>query len=100
MAQQTLLVIAPSRESGMKDTQFHLLVAGTGEHLASHVCSHYGFAYGDLYGDRPERIEQWTKRFGEIEVKFIDDTDITEEELLRRNKEWFDAAQKNDTQNK
>ena len=100
MVQKTLLVIAPSRKNGIGDTLFHLLVAETGEHLASHICSHYGFAEGDLFYNRPESIEQWKKRFGEIEVKFIDDTNITEDELLRRNKEWFDAAQKNDTQNK
>lgn len=94
MAQQTLLVIAPARKDGMVDTQFHLLVAETGEHLASHICSHYGFAYGDLYGDRPERIEEWTERFGETEVKFIDDTDLSEEELLKRNKEWWLSIQK------
>lgn len=83
----------------MKDTQFHLLVAETGEHLASHLCSHYGFAHGDLYGDRPERIEEWTKRFGEMEVKFIDDTDMTEEELLEKNKNWWLSIQEDETQN-
>ena len=55
---KTLLVIAPKRESGMVDTVYHLLVAETGEHLASHLCSHYGFAYNDLYGTREERKEE------------------------------------------
>lgn len=95
MEQKTLLVIAPARKYEDRDTQFHLLVAETGEHLASHICSHYGFAYGDLYGDRPERIEEWTNRFGNMEVKFIDDTDISEEELLKRNKEWRLSIQEN-----
>ena len=31
----------------------------------------------------PERIEEWTNRFGELEVKYIDETDITEAELIR-----------------
>ncbi len=48
----------------------------------------------DLYEDRPERKEEWKKRFGEIEVKFIDDTDITQDELLKRNKTWYEALDK------
>ena len=66
---KTLLVIAPGRNV-MRDCVFNLLVAETGEHLASHLCSHYGFAKSDLYEGRPERIEEFTKRFGEIEVKY------------------------------
>lgn len=99
MAQQTLLIITPAREAGMIDRVYHLLVAETGEHLASHLCSHYGFACGDLYENRPERKEEWAKRFGDVEVKFIDETDISEEELIRRNNEWFDANQPSETQN-
>jgi hypothetical protein len=86
---KTLLVIAPGNDEYRRDCIFDLLVAETGEHLASHVCSNYRYAHHDLYQGRPERIEEWSKRFGEIEVKFINETDITEEELLRRNKEWF-----------
>ena len=35
---------------------------------------------GALKHKRPERIEKWTKRFGELEVKYIDETDISEEQ--------------------
>jgi hypothetical protein len=93
MKDKTLLVIAPGRDV-TSDALFHLLVAETGEHLASHLCSHYGFAKGDLYENRPERIEKFTNRFGDIEVKFIDETDITEEQLLERNKNWYEEQQK------
>lgn len=90
---KTLLVIAPGRNV-YRDCVFNLLVAETGEHLASHLCSNYRFAFDDLYDTREERKIEWTKRFGEIEVKYIDETDITEEELLKRNKEWFSKLPK------
>jgi hypothetical protein len=82
-----LLVIVPGRV--YKEGTFSILVARTGEHLASHYCSNYSFAYGDLYERRKERIEDWTKRFGELEVKYIDETDLTEEIMHERNEKWF-----------
>lgn len=90
---KTLLVITPGREVQM-DAVFNLLVAETGEHLASHLCSCAAFAYGDLYATRPKRIEEWTKRFGKFEVKYIGETDLTEEELISRNKKWFQSLPK------
>jgi hypothetical protein len=93
--QKTLLVIAPGRDVH-NDCVFNLLVAKTGEHLASHLCSNSGFAYGDLYADRKERIKELSGRFGEIEVKYIDETDISEEQLLKRNKKWFASLPKED----
>lgn len=84
---KTLLVITPKKET-TQDCVFHILVAETGEHLASHFCSNGSFAYGDLYAHRPERIKEWTKRFGELEVKYLEETDITQETLIQRNKEW------------
>lgn len=89
----TLLVIAPGK-SVMTDCSFSLLVAETGEYLAGHFCSNSSFAFGDLYANRPERIEEWKKRFGEFEVKYIDETDITEEELVARNHKWHEEAEK------
>lgn len=90
-SEKTLLVIVPGRDVNV-DAVFHILVAETGEHLASHLCSHFGFAYGDLYANRPERIAEWTKRFGEIEVKYIDDINISEDELIKRNHAWHEAT--------
>ena len=88
MNDKTLLVIAPGRNEVRGDAVYSILVAETGEALASHVCSSSGFAMGDLYERREERKEEWGKRFGEIEVKFINETDITSEELIKRNHEW------------
>lgn len=92
---KTLLIIVPGR-SIIRDCVFSILVAETGEFLASHFCSNYEFAYGDLYDNRPERKQEWTKKFGELEVKYIDDTDITEDELLKRNKAWFESLPQNE----
>lgn len=88
MKNKTLLVITPGRDV-IRDAVFYLLVAETGEVLASHLCSHSGYAKSDLYERRPERIEEFTKRFGDVEVKYIDETDITEEQLLERNEKWY-----------
>ncbi len=98
MEEKTLLVIVPGRDI-QKDCVFHILVAETGEGLASHLCSCAGFAYGDLYKHRPERIEEWTKRFGEIEVKYIDETDLSIDELIERNKAWYESLPKESPQN-
>lgn len=93
---KTLLVIVPGRNGG--EGGYGILVAETGEHLASHFCSHGGFAMGDLYSGRPERIKKWTERFGELEVKFLEDTDLSNDELHRRNKEWFASLPKEETE--
>jgi len=85
---KTLLVIAPSVGY---DCPFHILVAETGEHLASHFCTNERYAYGDLYADRKERIEEWTKRFGEFEVKYLNQTEITPEDLFARNEVWYNS---------
>lgn len=91
MENKTLLVIAPSEG---RDCVFNILVAETGEHLASHFCSNQMFAYGDLYATREERKEEWGKRFGELEVKYLNETGITEEQLLARNKDWYEKQPK------
>jgi hypothetical protein len=90
----TLLVVTKGQSFGnFGDAAYHLLVAETGEHLASHICSHEGYAKSDLYTGRQERIKEFTERFGEIEVKYLSETDITEDELFERNKKWYEASQ-------
>jgi len=88
---KTLLVIAPGQEV-MTDCVFNILVAETGEVLAAHFCSNSSFAYYDLYARRPERIKEWTERFGELDVKYINETDISVETLLQRNNEWYEKT--------
>ena len=89
MKPKTLLIIVPGRNI-TQDAVFSLLVAETGEYLASHFCSHYKFAKNDLYERRPERIKDFTERFGKIEIKYIDETNISEEELVKLNKKWYE----------
>ena len=88
---KTLLVIDPGKDAEYREGVFNILVSETGEHLASHYCSNWTFAWGDLYANRPERIEKWTERFGDFEVKYLCDTDLTRDELVRRNKEWANS---------
>lgn len=88
MNNKTLLIIIPGQDT-QRDAVFSILVAETGEHLASHFCSNAEFAYGDLYAHRPKRIEEWTNRFGELDVKYIDQTDISMEQLVERNEKWY-----------
>ena len=64
------------------------IVTEEGEGLASHYCSHKCYARNDLEARRPERQEEWKKRFGEYEVLFIGDDELTREKLLERNAEW------------
>lgn len=85
MKEPTLLIIYPNQG----DRVYSLIVAETGECLAQHMCSHEGYAMGDLYSRRKERIEEYANRFGEVEVKFQNQTDITFKELLKRNKAFY-----------
>ena len=85
--EKTVLVIVPGKQQ-TTDSAFYILVAETGEALASHYCSSAGFAFGDLYDHRPERKKEWGKRFGSVIVKYIDETDITEKQILERNRKW------------
>lgn len=64
------------------------LIADDGEYLASHWCSSKNFAEGDLEANRPERKAEWKKRFGEYQVLFLGDDDMTKDELIKRNKSW------------
>ena len=72
----------------MGDT-YYVLIAETGEALAGHLCSSKYFAKGDLYENRPERKEEFKKRFGNVEVIFLGDDQMTKEELIKRNQEWY-----------
>lgn len=62
------------------------LVLDDGELLATHFCSSSGFAKGDLEAERPERQDEWKKRFGEYEVLFIGEDDMTRDKLIELNK--------------
>jgi hypothetical protein len=93
MLNKTLLLVVKGN-AFFGDAVYHLIVAEMGEVLASHVCSHEVYAKGDLYSNRPERVKEFTERFGEIEVKYLHETDLSEKELLERNAKWYETVQK------
>lgn len=66
------------------------LVTEDGEGLASHMCSNRAYALGDLERDRPERRKEWKKKFGEYEVLYLGEDEMTKEELVKRNKEFYE----------
>lgn len=66
----------------------YTLIAEDGEGLCSHICSHAVYAEGDLYKNRPERKEMFDKK-GITEFVWLDKSGISEEELIKRNKEWY-----------
>lgn len=67
----------------------YYLITEQGECLASHWCSNIGFAWGDLYYNRPERIKEFTEKFGVFEVDYLGNDDMTAEELFKRNAEFY-----------
>ena len=81
-------------KNNYKDGVFDL-IAEDGEHLASHYCSGASYAEGDLYKNRPERKKKFDKK-GITEFVWLEDSGITNEELLKRNKEWYKKSQKNE----
>lgn len=74
-----------------RDTVYKL-ISEQGEVLAGHFCSSSSFAEGDLYYNRPERIEEYKNKFGEVEVLWLGEDNMTEEELIKRNKDFYDNA--------
>ena len=64
----------------------YYLIAESGECLATHICSSKYFAKGDLYEHRPERIKEFTSRFGECECLFLGEDDMTKERIIELNK--------------
>ena len=91
MSEKKLLVIVPGKEQTSCST-FHLIAAKTGMGLGLHFCSHWSFAMRDLYENKPPEYKKELEELlgGEIEVKFIDDVDITLEEILERNKIFYE----------
>jgi len=85
--EKKLLIIYPSKElKTHMYIQYVLVIPETGEILFTHMCSNSFFAYGDLYGHRLERKKELMHRFGEIEIKFIDETILNETELIDKMK--------------
>lgn len=66
----------------------YYLMTETGECLATHFCSNKYFAKGDLYERRPERIKEFTERFGDIKLLYLGEDNMTVDKLMGLNKKW------------
>jgi hypothetical protein len=80
-----LYVIGP--EGG--DEGIYQLVGEDGAELATHYCSDKGLAKGDLVENRPDRIKKYTPKYGDFEVIFLGEDEITFKELLRHNENYM-----------
>ena len=82
--------IISNSEDGMKNIDgIYYLITEEGEALTSHWCSNKHYAMGDLYGNRPERVKEWTERFGELTVDYLGCDDVTMEEIMKLNEKWW-----------
>lgn len=83
--------IASSSENGIDNIDgAYFLITEEGELLATHLCSNKSYALGDLYTHRKERIKKFEDRFGEFSVDYLGNDEMTWEELLRRNKKFYE----------
>lgn len=83
------LVMLKTMDHGNLGNVYSLLDAETGEHLTDHFCTNSSFAYNDLWGRREERREEIEGRLGECKVNWLEDLDITKEELQEKNKKFY-----------
>lgn len=78
--------IISESENGMENIDgMYYLVTEEGEILAYHWCSNKSYAIGDLYSNRPERVKEWTGRFGEFTVDYLGCDDMTMEKVMGEN---------------
>ena len=81
--------IVSNSEDGMENIDgVYYLITEEGERLASHWCSNRWYAEGDLYSRRPERIKEFTERFGELSVDYLGCDTMTMGELIELNCKW------------
>lgn len=80
------LYVCSNSEYGTENIDgIYYLITENGEGLASHWCSNKLFAKGDLYENRPERIKEFTERFGECECLYLGEDDMTFDKLIELN---------------
>lgn len=83
------LYVMSGAANGIDDIDgMYYLMTETGECLATHFCSNKYFAKGDLYERRPERIKEFTERFGDIELLYLGEDNMTVDKLMGLNKKW------------
>ena len=82
------LYVCSNSENGMDNIDgIYYLITEKGECLATHWCSSKWFAKGDLYERRPERIKEYTERFGECECLYLGEDNMPVCKLIELNLE-------------
>ena len=94
MEKVKLYIVGPNNGGG----GIYSLIHENGTGLASHMCSSVFYARDDLEAGRPERQENWKKEFGEYKILFLGDDEMTESELIERNRQ-IQRRQKNASEN-
>ena len=85
-----LYIIGPGKDGMGTGEGPYAIITENGVALASHFCSNIIFAKADLILRRPERIEKWKKEFGELDVLFIGEDDMTVQKLIELNRRHSD----------
>ncbi len=85
MKKTKLYVVSNSKDGKQNIDGTYMLIDEEGKALYSHWCSSKYYAKGDLIEQRPERIEECKKEYGEYEVLFLGEDDMTMEKLLELN---------------
>lgn len=91
------LYIVSNTESGKDNIDgIYFLISEEGEVLYDHWCSNKYFAKGDLIEQRRERIKECKEKFGEYQVLYLGEDEITREKLTELNKKWNEKHYKED----
>ncbi len=89
MSKTKLYIISNSEDGKQNIDGVYTLVDEKGKGLYSHWCSNKCYAKGDLIEQRPERMEECKKQYGEYEVLFLGEDDMTIEKLTELNKKNY-----------
>jgi len=77
-------IVRPEGNQSDGEGVYHL-VTEEGEHLASHLCSNSSFAEGDLIDDREERKAEFKDKFGDYEIVWLGNDEMTFKDLVKLN---------------
>lgn len=86
-----LYIISNSKDGKENIDGVYTLIDQNGKGLYSHWCSSKGFAKADLIEKRPERIKECKEKYGEYEVLYLGEDEMTIEKLLELNRKNYPA---------
>lgn len=70
----------------------YYLIGENGDFLASHYCSNKWYAKGDLYERRTKLKEEILRKYGECEVLFLGEDDMTKDRLIELNRKFCETC--------